>query len=174
MVPEIKKVLFATDLSDNARHAFAYAASEATRHGAVMVLIHVIEKSPANAEAELKGLFGEDQWRQMQEAHERTARGVLIGKRTDYDVIRQALADFCADANTGDDRCSFEAQDILVQQGGDVAEEILKAAAEKKCDLIVLGAHRGMFRRTAIGKVTKAVLQRAGIPVLVVPPPKAA
>lgn len=34
MLSEIKKILFATDLSKNARHAFDYAAGIAYRHGA--------------------------------------------------------------------------------------------------------------------------------------------
>ncbi|MHB8764739.1 MAG: universal stress protein [Deferrisomatales bacterium] len=161
MIPEIKKVLFATDLSGDARHAFAYAASEATRHGAGMVLLHVIEKTPASIHA------------QMQQAQERSARDIIIGKRTDFDVIRRALAEFCADANAGDARCSFEAQEILVQQGA-VAEEILKTAAAKGCDLIVLGAHQGLLGKTALGSVAKAVLHGAKVPVLIVPPPKAA
>jgi nucleotide-binding universal stress UspA family protein len=173
MIPAIKKVLFATDLTDNARHAFYYAASEATRHSAGMVLLHVIDKSPRSVEAQLEGLFGADQWRAMQDGHERTARDIIIGKRTDFDVIRRALADFCADANAGDPQCSFEAQEILVKQG-DVSEEILKTAAEKGCDLIVLGAHKGLLGKTALGSVAKAVLHGAKVPVMIVPPPAAA
>lgn len=173
MIREIKKVLFATDLSDNARNAFAYAASVASRHGAAMVLIHVIEKAPGSIHAQLETLFGEEKWREMQEEHERSARDVIIGKRTDFDVIRRALADFCADANADDPRCSFEAQEIVIVQG-DVAEAILKTAAEKACDIIVLGAHKGLLGKTAVGGVAKDVLHRSRVPVLVVPPPQAA
>jgi len=169
VIPEIKKVLFATDLSDNARHAFSYAASEATRHNAGMVLVHVIEKTPGSIHAQLEGLFGAEKWREMQENQERTARDIIIGKRTDFDVIRRALADFCADANADDPRCAFEAQEILVKQG-DVAEEILKTAAEKGCDLIVLGAHKGLLNKTALGSVAKAVIHGSRVPVMVVPP----
>lgn len=173
MIPEIKKILFATDLSENSRHAFAYAASEATRHGASMVLVHVVEKAPGSIHAQLEGLFGAEKWREMQEAHERTARDIIIGKRTDYDIIRRALADFCADANAEDPRCSFEAQEILVVQG-EVAEQILKTASDKGCDLVVLGAHKGLLGKTAVGSVAKAVLHGARVPVLVVPPPVSA
>ncbi|MHB8765462.1 MAG: universal stress protein [Deferrisomatales bacterium] len=169
MIPTIKKILFATDLSENARLAFSYAASEATRHGAQMVLIHVIEKTPDSVQAQLEGLFGAEKWHEMQEAQKRSARDIIIGKRTDYDLITQALADLCASANSGDSRCSFEAQEILVKQGA-VAEEILKAAAERGCDLIVLGAHKGLLGKTSLGGVAKAVLHGAKVPVLVVPP----
>jgi len=173
VIPEIKKVLFATDLSKKARHTFAYAASEAIRHGAGMVIVHVFEKTPGGIDAQLEGLFGAEKWRQLQEAQERTARDIIIGKRNDFDMIRRALAHFCVDANADDPRCALAAQEILVRQGV-VAEEILKAAAEKACDLIVLGAHKGMLGKTALGSVAKAVLHRAKVPVLIVPPPEAA
>jgi nucleotide-binding universal stress UspA family protein len=171
MIPEIKKILFATDLNENARHAFAYAASEATRHGARMVLVHVMEETPGNIEAQLEELFGAERWREMQANKVRTARDIIIGKRTAFDMIRRALADFCADASADDPRYSFDAQEILVLQG-EVAEEILKAAADKGCDLIVLGAHEGLLGRTALGSVAKAVLHGTKVPVLIVPPAK--
>ena len=44
MIPEIKKILYATDLSENARFAFGYAASLANRYGAQIVMLHVIEE----------------------------------------------------------------------------------------------------------------------------------
>jgi nucleotide-binding universal stress UspA family protein len=173
VIPEIKKILFATDLSENSRTAFYYAASEATRHGAGMVLLHVLEKAPGSIDAQLEGLFGPEKWHQMQKDHEQNARQVLIGKRSDYDVICGALADFCADANAENGQCSFEAQEILVKQGS-ASSEILKVATEKGCDLIVLGAHKGLLGKTAVGSVVKAVLHEARVPVLVVPPTRTA
>ncbi len=48
MLPDIKRILYATDLSENARHAFGYAASLANRYGAKIIVLHVIEDfSPA-------------------------------------------------------------------------------------------------------------------------------
>lgn len=173
MIPEIKKILFATDLSENSRNAFFYAASEATRHGAGMVLLHVLERAPGSIDAQLEGLFGPEKWHEMQKEHEQNARKVLIGKRSDYDVITGALAKFCEDANAEHGQCSFEAQEIMVRQGN-ATSEILKVAADEKCDLIVLGAHKGLLGKTAVGSVVKAVLHEARVPVLVVPPAKSA
>ena len=44
MVPEIKKILFTTNLSPNSRHAFDYAVSVANRYGAVITVLHVMEE----------------------------------------------------------------------------------------------------------------------------------
>jgi len=42
MLPEIRKILYATDLSENARHAFGYAVSLANRYGAGITIMHVL------------------------------------------------------------------------------------------------------------------------------------
>ena len=54
---------------------------------------------------------------------------------------------------------------------GAVADAILSAATEHQVDMIVMGArgHR-TFYDVFVGSVTKLVLQRAVVPVLVVPP----
>jgi nucleotide-binding universal stress UspA family protein len=47
MIPEIKKILYTTDLSPNARFAFGYAASLANRYDAGITILHVLaEISP--------------------------------------------------------------------------------------------------------------------------------
>ncbi|BBO75938.1 hypothetical protein DSCW_33550 [Desulfosarcina widdelii] len=49
MLPKIsiKKILHATDLSDNARHAFAYAVSLAEMVNARIALLHVLPQESA-------------------------------------------------------------------------------------------------------------------------------
>ncbi len=42
MVPDIKRILYATDLSDTARHAVRYACSIGHQYGAKVTLLHVI------------------------------------------------------------------------------------------------------------------------------------
>jgi nucleotide-binding universal stress UspA family protein len=169
MVPMIKKILFTTDLSENARYAFAYAAVLAARHGAGIVLLHVMEKSRPSAEQYLTNLFGQEKWKKMQEGLKLSARDVIIGKRSEYDVIRQALASFSAFTDHTEAEIAFGDQDIIVKDGN-VIDEILSVAAERECDPIVLGSHKGLMGKTVIGGVTKDILQRSKIPVLVVPP----
>ena len=45
MIPEIKNILYATDMSDTSNYAFGYAASLANRHDALITIIHIL-KSP--------------------------------------------------------------------------------------------------------------------------------
>jgi len=43
MIPEIKKILYATDLSKNASYAFFYAVDMARRNDAKIVILHSVE-----------------------------------------------------------------------------------------------------------------------------------
>jgi len=169
MIPNIKKILFTTDLSENSRHAFTYAAVLATRHGAGLLLLHVMEESTTCVDQHILNLFGKERWQQMQEAHKLSARDTIIGKRKDYDIIRKALAHFSVFTDNTDARITFDHHDILVKTGN-VIDEILAVAAEKNCDLIVLGSHKGLLGKTAVGGVAKGILHQTRIPVLIVPP----
>ena len=46
MIPEIKKILYATDLSKNSSYAFLYAGDMAKRHNARIVILHSVEPVP--------------------------------------------------------------------------------------------------------------------------------
>jgi nucleotide-binding universal stress UspA family protein len=50
MTPQIKKILYATDLSKNSSYAFLYAVDMAKKHDARIVILHAIEPIPAYAE----------------------------------------------------------------------------------------------------------------------------
>jgi nucleotide-binding universal stress UspA family protein len=43
---EVKKILYATDLSDSARYAFAYALSLANLYRSKLVMLHVLPEDP--------------------------------------------------------------------------------------------------------------------------------
>ena len=52
MIPSIKKILYATDLSHNSPYVFRYAMNSAIRHDAEIIILHVFEElSPANRAA---------------------------------------------------------------------------------------------------------------------------
>ena len=60
---------------------------------------------------------------------------------------------------------------ILFRPGHPV-EEILLAAEEESCDLIVLGTHgKGFLKQTFLGGVARSVLDRTRKPVFIVPLP---
>jgi len=57
MIPQIKKILFTTDLSKQTRHAFNYAVGLANQYGASLTILYVMEDlSPAQS-ANLQGFI---------------------------------------------------------------------------------------------------------------------
>ena len=60
--------------------------------------------------------------------------------------------------------------DVMVSEG-EAAAEIVQAAQESNCDLIVLGTHgRSGLEHLTMGSVTEKVLRKARRPVMTVPP----
>ena len=83
MISEIKKILFATDLSKNARYAFSYAADIAARYNSSIVILHVIEDMSRNAERQVMDMLGEKEWEELKKKNEKEVMSSLVGKRTE-------------------------------------------------------------------------------------------
>ena len=169
MIPKVNKILFTSDLSQNARPAFDFAAAIACRQGASMVILHVMEEQTPYASVHVQGFLGEERWRQLRESHEQEARQMLSGKIREGVVIKEALGEFCrvAKAELGEDDLATDA--ILVTRGN-VVDEIINTAAEMKCDLIVMANYfRGKLSEAVLGSNSRRVIRRSPIPVLLVP-----
>ncbi len=168
MVPQISKILFPTDLSKTSRHAFDYAISQANQYGASITILYVMEESGWTGGNYAKTILGDERWRQLRDAHEAEARQILIGKKKEGALIREALDDFCQEAAQDHQGCEFAMDEIVVTRGV-VVDEILVAAEEKNCDLIVMGHHpRGQIGEAVLGSNTRRVLRWSKTPVLVV------
>jgi nucleotide-binding universal stress UspA family protein len=156
MTLKIKKILYATDLSKNSSFAFLYASDMARRHDAKIVMLHAIEPIPAYAAA-YTGITDELKRKQQEEIVEE---------------IKTRLGDFCrkAEAQIGPP-CVELVSKILVPRGHP-PEEILNAADEEGCDVIVLGTHgKGFLAHTFLGSVSSAILNRTQKPVFIIPLP---
>ncbi len=169
MFKPIQSILFATNLSENCRSAFDFAASMATRYQATLVLLHVIEKIPEYVEGRLKGLLGEKQWQEISQSHADNARQALIGKKSSSKLIRDALDRFCVDAGIDDAACGYHSREIVVADG-EIVEEVIEQSKKYNADLIVMGTRDGFLSDNRIGQTIKSVLRNSKIPVMVVPP----
>ena len=168
MVPEFKKILFTTDLSQNSRDAFNYAVSLANRYGATITLLHVMEEMSPSAGVRLKNLLGEDRWQELKESHEQEARQILIGKKKEGAMIRDALGEFCQEVKADLGEIGFTTDEIVVASGN-VVDEILSEVQRSGCDLIVMGYHvRGKLEEAVLGSTTRRVLRRSKTPVMLV------
>lgn len=168
MSKHVETVLFTSNLSETSRVAFNQVAMLAAQLDARIVLLHVIEKAPESYESRLKSLFGEKKWNEILLHHREEAQHALIGKISSRQMVRTALNEFCRETGIGEDKCGVGQSEVVIKEG-DVIETILETAAEHACDLIVLGASKGLVSGTAVGHNIKSVLKRSKIPTLVIP-----
>jgi len=163
MIPEIKKILYSTDLSKNARYAFGYTAEIANKHNAKITILHVLEEISHSASVRLASLLGEERWQGLQD---RNVQQVL-------DTIKERLDKFCGDAQKELTDCPFIVEDIIVKQG-DPGGEILNQADLTDCDLIVMGTHgQSALVNAMLGSTARWVVRRSLKPVLTIRLPKA-
>lgn len=137
---EIKRILIVTDFSDGSKEAYNEAVQLARQLKATLLLAHVLEP---------------------------------IGEPVDFTLakppgylelkLEQAL-----------DRIAHPAREegLLVETHlfkGDPAAEIIKAAEDLRCDLIVMGTHgRTGVTRLLMGSVTERVLRASPVPIVAV------
>lgn len=168
---KIKKILYATDLSESAREAFAYAVSLANAYGASITILHVLFKVP-NVDAIASFYVGHDEWQKIKQRTVDDARQALIGKKRENVAIQEILATFSETATAAADSPESITDEIIIKKGKP-EEQILKQAEERNCDLIVMGSHgHGVIEEAVIGSTARKVLRRAKVPVLVVTFPK--
>jgi nucleotide-binding universal stress UspA family protein len=161
MIPGIKKILYATDLSKNSSYAFLYAADMAKRHNAKIVILHSVEP--------VRYLYSEGMSARVDEILQ---KGKKEEREIDLGEIKKYLQDFCNKIeNQFGPPCVELVSKILIPLGYPV-EQILKAADEEGCDAIVLGTHgKGFLRHTFLGSVAADVLERTRKPVFIIPLP---
>jgi len=164
----IKKILYATDLSDNARHVFAYAVSLAVKYSASITMLHVIHEIPAFADMSVANYIEADRWEQIKKRHLDDARQALIGKRTEHLAIKDVLEQFAEKVKSADEASKFDFDEILVEIGNPV-QVILEVAETRNCDIIVMGkTGQGLIEGTLMGSTATRVVRRSKKPVLVV------
>jgi nucleotide-binding universal stress UspA family protein len=154
MIPEIKRILYTTDLSPNSAYAFRYAINSAKKHDAGIIILHVVE--------EMAPFFGEERLKAISE------------KKIDeaMDRIRKRLKIFCDRELKDDPECADKVVSIEICQGYP-PEEILKKVDELNCDVIVMGTHgKGIIRHSFLGSAAGKVLRRVRKPVFIIPLPE--
>ena len=158
MLPQIKNILYATDLSENARYAYKYAASLAQQYEARVTILHVIEKPTAETFLQIQGYIGEEKWKQLQEE-----------KQSDFvSRIKGRLNDFCDEISSEVDACTFQVDKIIVTEGI-AADEILHQAELNNADVIIMGTRGfGLFKDALMGGTARRVVRRSSIPVMVI------
>ncbi len=163
MIPEIKKILYVTDLSRNAAYAFRYAVRFMKSFDAEVVILTVVKGFNPVDEVPVVVQMGENSFKK---AREEALKNVLqrLKRRLDNYAKRELSEEEKAQMT---ERISIEVQE------GDPAVRILEAAEADDVDMVIMGAHsKEVLKYTFLGGVTQRVLRHIRKPVLVVPIPK--
>jgi nucleotide-binding universal stress UspA family protein len=146
--PQYKKVLFCTDFSENADHAFEYAYGIAQRNGGLLYIFHVVPRNPNQDFAE--GLV-------RKEVLEK------IDKAIEEDIHKKYQEHYVQRMGNG---VAFE----IVTKYGREHDEIIKFAKEERADIIVMGSH-GItgIARVYFGSVAEKVIRKSPFPVFTIP-----
>jgi nucleotide-binding universal stress UspA family protein len=162
MIPKIKKILYATDLSSNSLYAFRYAVNSAEKHNAKMVILHVFEQISTNIASLASAYISPEQ------------RDKIFNEKFEYtsEQIKRRLKTFC-DRELKKEPDLMKIIDAIEVKEGFAAEEILQTAEKLDCDAIVMGSHgKGILHNTFLGSTSKQVLRRTRLPVFIIPIPK--
>jgi len=158
MIPKIRKILYATDLSENSAYAFYFAIDFAQKHNANIVILHVVEPISPHV-------------------YPYIARETVLTTEKDsikeaIEEIKNRLQSFCRKVEGEIGPPCVELVSKTLVPLGHPTEEILNTADKEDCDLIILGTHgKGFLAHTFLGSVSSEVLHRTRKPVFIVPLP---
>ena len=162
MIPQIKRILYATDLSDNSAYVFRHAINAAKNNDARIIILHVLEPLSATTKTLTYSYLFEGQEKKISEENIAHAK----------ERIEKGLKAFCENELKNDPGFSDKVESIELCVGFP-AEEILRKVDELNCDAIMMGTHsKGAIRNTFLGSTAKRVLRRTRKPVFIIPLPK--
>ena len=161
MLPEIRRILYCTDLSETAVNAFRYALLMAKASGAEIHIFHVVGELTQDAKITLK-------------SHVQDSRKLDEILRNRVDIAKKEIArrvdTVCSTSDPGEQNLQQQVASVDVREGFPV-EAILQKIGEDDYDLVVMGTHEKGFAQSFLGSVAKTVLRSSNVPVVVVPLP---
>ena len=159
MIAKYKTILYSTDLSENAAHAFKHAISLAKAYDAQIHILHMMDYMDATVVSYVASVMGEEKFAGMERDHEHEMRE-QIRERLDRFAVDE-LADFPEEV--------ARVASVIIHHGNPVAG-ILTEADKLDADLIVMGTHgRGPMQYAFLGSVAEKVMRKTLRPVMVVP-----
>ncbi len=156
--PEIKTILYVTDLGKHTRPVFMHALSQAANNNASIIVLHVVEPITEAACAIIQTYLHEDDVAEVQKD----------GMKKVLKYMKKRIDTFLHE-ECGKSLNTEPIEEILVVSGKP-SEEILRVAEEHSADMIVIGKSSRKVRGSRVmGSTTRRVNRLAKVPVLMVP-----
>jgi nucleotide-binding universal stress UspA family protein len=161
LLPDIKKILYCTQIGPNSAYIYRHAMALAEKFNASITVLHVMEALTPAQEALINGYIGPASIHDVV-AHEEQDAAARIKKH---------LNNFCSRLGN-EHSCSMRVEKVLVLESSSPAEEIVKQAGAMGADIIVMGAHaQSSILDALMGSTTQKVIRKSSIPVFVVQVP---
>jgi hypothetical protein len=106
----------------------------------------------------MTGLFGYSKWHEILLQPKEAVQHALVGKVTQKQMIRGALSEFCRESGLAGDQCDAIKSEIAVVEG-EIVDEILRQAEKQSCNLIIVGAGKGLLSGSSVGHNIKSILK---------------
>lgn len=159
MLPDVKTILYASDIEEGSRPAFRAAVSMAGHYDASITFLHVIEPLSATARNILKTMMNDADLNEMHDSSVENLKNKLLAR----------IQRFCEtelDAN----EAMKEGQIIPRVEEGVADRKILKVANEIGADLIVMGTRtHSSVGQFLLGSTANRIMHHTQIPVLIIP-----
>ncbi|WP_413113221.1 universal stress protein [Thaumasiovibrio sp. DFM-14] len=157
MLPEIKTILYATDLQNGSRQAFRYAIKLAQTYQAHIVFMNAIEPRQKRVLKQLKNELPSS------DVNDMNAEGIHALQHK----MRERLSRFIEDEKPDIDPQKIE---MIIVEDSQPEQAILYTAKKYGVDLVVMGYHHGRnMSKLFQGVTTNKVIKASDLPVLIVP-----
>ncbi|MBY4678142.1 universal stress protein [Marinobacterium arenosum] len=159
MLPDVNKILYASDIEQGSRPAFRAAVSLAGHYDAEVTFLHVIEPLSATAQSIVKTMMNDESLHELHDASVDNLRKKLM----------ERIDRFC-ESELDDGEKMREDQIVARVEEGVADRVILKVAEEIDADVIVMGTrtHTAMGQ-FLLGSTANKVMHQSKRPVLIVP-----
>lgn len=158
MLPEIKKIIYATGMGAGAPYVFRHALALAKQHDAQIIAVSALEPLSNFAQSLVELHISHQQSDQIHDQARKQAK----------EKLRERITQLCDKECSIDPQCQQRINEICIEEG-QPAQVVLRAAQQHGADLIIMGSHRHTVIGDAIlGTTTRKVLHSATVPVMVV------
>jgi nucleotide-binding universal stress UspA family protein len=159
MIPEYKKIVFATDLSAGAETILRNAIAVARAHQAQVEILHVLPDVDQALVNYVSVFMGSEKLAAHEAEHKDTVAGELSRRLRDFATLE--LADH------PEDLARISRIEVV---HGPPASTILSECKKRRADLLVIGTHgKGRIEYAFLGSIAQKIMRRSEIPVLLIP-----
>lgn len=159
MLPDVKKILYASDIDKGSRPAFRAAVSLCGHYNSEITYLHIIEPLSASAKSVVETMMSEES------LHEMHGEGLDNLKRK----MEERIARFC-ETELEENEMLSEGSVLSRVEEGTPWKTILRVAEDIDADVIVMGTRtHSAVGQFLLGSTANKVMQNSKRPILIVP-----